>query len=79
MSGIEPSSETTAPFYPFTLLSLSMPVSLFIINLVFLALATILYLVQVLLGLSTRTSASVSLANHRLVIDVVLPSVITFP
>ena len=66
ISGLEPSSETTAPRYlklvtvpsfcPFTLIPLWMPFALFVIKFVFLALISILYLVQVLLRLSTRTS-----------------------
>ena len=56
--GLEPSSETTAPRYlklvtvpsfcPFTFISLWMPLALFVISLVFSALISILYLVQVL-------------------------------
>ena len=63
-SGLEPSSETTAPRYlklvtvptfcPFTFISLWMPLALFVISLVFSALISILYLVQVLSRLSTR-------------------------
>ena len=82
-SGLEPSSETTAPRYlklvtvpnfcPFTFISLWMPLALFVISLVFSALISILYLVQVLSRLSTRTSssysssarASMSSANRR--------------
>ena len=85
-SGLEPSSETTAPRYlklvtvpnfcPFTFISLWMPLALFVISLVFSALISILYLVQVLSRLSTRASsscsssarASMSSANRRLVI-----------
>ena len=85
-SGLEPSSETTAPSYlklvtvpnfcPFTFICLSMPLALFVISLVFSALIAILCLVQVLSRLSTKTSsscsssarASMSMANHRLVI-----------
>ena len=90
-SGLEPSSETTAPMYlklvtvpnfcPFTFISLWMPLVLF----VFSALISILYLVQVLLRLSTRAfiscsssaRASMSSANRRLVIF--LPPMLTFP
>ena len=93
-SGLEPSSETTAPRYlklvilpnfcPFTFISLWMPLALFVISLVFSALISILYLVQVLSRLSTRTSsscsswarASMSSANRRLVIF--LPPMHTF-
>ena len=69
-SGLEPSSETTAPRYlklvtvpnfcPFTIISLWMPLALFVISLVFSALISILYLVQVLSRLSTRASSSCS-------------------
>ena len=93
-SGLEPSSETTAPRYlklltvpnfcPFTFISLWMPLALFVISLVFSALISILYLVQVLSRLSTRASsscfssarASMSSANRRLVIF--LPPMLTF-
>ena len=92
-SGLEPSSETTAPRYlklvtvpnfcPFTFISLWMPLALFVISLVFSALISILYLVQVLSILSTRASsscsssarASMSSANRRLVIF--LPPMLT--
>ena len=57
-SGLEPSSETTAQRYlklvtvpnfcPFTFIFLWMPLALFVISLVFSALISILYLVQVL-------------------------------
>ena len=70
ISGLEPSSETTAPRYlklvtvpntcPFTFISLWMPLALFVISLVFSALISILYLVQVLSRLSTRASSSCS-------------------
>ena len=94
-SGLEPSSETTAPRYlklgtvpnfcPFTFFSLWMPLALFVISLVFSALISILYLVQVLSRLSTRAFSScsssaresMSSANHRLVIF--LPPMLTFP
>ena len=94
-SGLEPSSETTAPRYlklvtlpnfcPFTFISLWIPLALFVISLVFFALISILYLVQVLSRLSTRASsfcsssarASMSSANHRLVIF--LAPMLTFP
>ena len=94
-SGLDPSSETTAQRYlklvtvpnlcPFTFISLWMPLALFVISLVFSALISILYLVQVLSRLSTRASsscsysarASMSSANRRLVI--LLPPMLTFP
>ena len=66
-SGLEPSSETTAPRYlklvtvpnfcPFTFISLWMPLALFVISLVFSVLISILYHVQVLSRLSTRALA----------------------
>ena len=64
-------------FCPFTFISLWMPLALFVISLVFSALISILYLVQVLSRLSTRVSsfctssarASMSSANRRLVIS----------
>ena len=66
-SGLEPSSETTAPRYlmlvtvpifcPVTFITLLMPLVLFVISLVFSALIPILYLVQVLSRLSTRASS----------------------
>ena len=94
-SGLEPSSETTTPrylnfvtvpnFYPFTFISLWMPLALFVSSLVFSALISILYLVQVLSRLSTRASsscsssarASMSSAHRKLVIF--LPPMLTFP
>ena len=94
-SGLEPSSETTAPRYlklvtvpnfcSFTFISLWMPLALFVISLVFSALISILYLVQVLSRLSTRASSScsysartsMSSANRRLVIF--LPPILTLP
>ena len=70
ISGLEPSSETTAPRYlklvtvpnfcHFTFISLWMPLARFVISLVFSALISILYLVQVLSRLSTRASSSSS-------------------
>ena len=70
ISGLESSSETTAPRYlklgtvpsycPFTYISLWIPLALFVISLVFSALFAILYLVQVLSSLSTRASSSCS-------------------
>ena len=92
---LEPSSETTAlrylklvtvpRFCCFTLISLMVPLALFFISLVFSALISILYLVQVLSRLSNRASnscfsparASMSSANPGLVIF--LPPVLTFP
>ena len=94
-SGLEPSSETIAPRYlklvivpnfcPFTFISLWMPLALFVISLVFSALISILYLVQVLSRLSTRASSSysssarayMSSANRRLAIF--LPPMLTYP
>ena len=94
-SGLEPLSEITAPrhlklltvpnFCPFTFISHWMPLALFVISLVFSALISILYLVQVLSRLSTRASSScsssarapMSSANCRLVIF--LPPMLTFP
>ena len=93
-SGLGPSSETTAPRYlklvtvpnfcPFTFISLWMQLALLVISLVFSALISILYLVQVLRRLSTRASrscpssarASMSSTNRRLVIF--LPPMLTF-
>ena len=94
-SGLEPSSATAAPRYlklvtvpnfcPFIYISLWMPLTLFVISLVFSALISILYLVQVLSSFCTRASsscsfsarASVSSANRSLVIF--LPPMLTFP
>ena len=69
-SGLEPSSETTAPRYlkliavpnccPFTFISLWMPLALFVISLVFSALISILYFELVFSRLSTRASSSCS-------------------
>ena len=85
-AGFEPSCETVPPrclklvtvpsFCSLTLISLWMPMALFVISLVFSALISILYLVQVLSRLSSRVCsscsssarASMSLANCRLVI-----------
>ena len=72
-------------FCPFTFISLWMPLALFVISLVFSALISILYLLQVLSRLSTRASssysssarASMSSANRRLVM--LLPPMLTFP
>ena len=93
-SGLGPSSETIVPRHlklvtvssvcPFTLISLWMSLALFVISLVFSALASILYLVQVLSRLSARSSSSCSSSarefmtstNRRLVIF--LPPMITF-
>ena len=68
--GFGPSSETTAlrhlklvtvpSFWLFTLISLWMPLALFVICLIFSALIFILYLAQVLLRFSTRASSSCS-------------------
>ena len=75
-SGLEPLSETTAQRYlklvtvpnfcPFTFISLWMPLALFVISLVFSALISILYLVQVLSRLSTRASSSCSSSARAL-------------
>ena len=66
----EPLSKTTTPKYlelitvlsfcPFTFISLWMPLALFVIRLVFSALMSTLYLVQVLSRLSTRVPSSCS-------------------
>ena len=89
ISGFEPSSETIDPRYlklvtvqsfcPLTLISLWMPLALFVISFVFSALISILYRVQVLSRLLTIASSSYSSsarasmlsANRRLVM--VLP------
>ena len=94
-SGLEPSSKTTAPRYlklvtvpssiPFTFISFWMSLALFFISLVFSALMSILYRVQVLSRLTTRASsscsssarASMSSANRRLVIF--LSPMLNFP
>ena len=96
-SSSEPSSETTAPRYltlvtvssfcPITLffLWMPMPLALFVMNLVFSALISILCLVQVLSKLSTKASSScssparafMSSANRKLVIF--LSPMLTFP
>ena len=94
-SGSEPSSETTAPRYlklvtvpnfcPFTFMYLWVQLVPFVISLVFSALISILYLVQVFSRLYTRASsscsfsarASMSSANRRLVIY--LPPMLSFP
>ena len=86
ISGLEPSSETTTPrclklvtvpsFCSFTFISLWMPLTLFVISLIFSALIATLCLVQVLSRLSTKASnscffsarASMSSASRRLVI-----------
>ena len=76
---------TVPSFCPFTFIFLWMPLALFVIRLVFLALFYILYLVQVLSRLSSRASSSCSTsvrasmpsANRRLVIF--RPPMLTFP
>ena len=82
-SGLEPSSETTAPRYLklvtvpnfclFTFISLWMPLALFVISLVFSALIHIINLVQVLSRLSTRVcsfcSSSARASSHRQTAD----------
>ena len=76
-SGLETSSETTtAPRYlkfvtvpsfcHFTFISLWMSLALFVISLVFSALTSILYFVQVLSSLSTRVSSSCSSSARHL-------------
>ena len=74
ISGLEPPSETTAPGYvklftvpntcPFTFISLWMPLALFVISLVFSALISISYCVQVLSRPSARASSSCSSSRH---------------
>ena len=94
-SGLEPSSETTAPRYlklvtvpnfcHFTFISLWMPLALFVISLVFSALISILYLVQVLSRLSTRASSScsssarASMSSANRRLVIFLPPMLTFP
>ena len=94
-SGLEPSSETTAPRYlklvtvpnfcPFTFICLWMPLALFVINSVFSALIYILYLVQVLSRLSTRafsscsSSARASILSANRRLVIFLPPMLTFP
>ena len=94
-SGLEPSSETTAPRYfklvtvpnfcPFTFISLWMPLALFVISLVFSALISILYLVHVLSRLSTRafsscsSSARASMSSANRRLVIFLPPMLTFP
>ena len=94
-SGLEPSSETTAPRYlklvtvpnfcHFTFISLWMPLTLFVISFVFSALMSILYLVQVLSRLSTRassycsSSARVSMSSANRRLVIFLPPMLTFP
>ena len=71
ISGLEPSSETTAPRYlklevpnfclfTLTFISLWMQLALYVISLAFSALISVLYLVQVLSRLSIRASSSCS-------------------
>ena len=70
ISGLQPSSETTAPRYLklvtvpsfciFTFISIWMPLALFVISLVFAALISILYFISVSSTLSTRASSSCS-------------------
>ena len=76
---------TVSSFCPLTLISLWMPSALFVINLVFSALVSILYLVQVWSRFSTWVSSScyssartsMSSANRKLVIC--LRPMLTFP
>ena len=86
ISGLEYLKLVTVPsFCHFTFISLWMSLALFVISLVFSALISILYLVQVLTRRSTRASssfsslakASISSVNRRLVIF--LPPMLTFP
>ena len=70
ISGFQPSSEmiarryfklvTVSNFCPLTMISVWLPLELFVFSLVFSALITIFYLVQVLWRLSTRASISYS-------------------
>ena len=94
-SGFQSSSETIAPRYlklvtipsfcPLIMISLWISVSLSVISFVFLALISILYLVQVLSRLSagapsscsSSARASMSSENRRVVM--VLPPMLTFP
>ena len=94
-SGLEPSSETTAPRYlklvtvpnfcPFTFISLWMPLALFVISFVFSALISILYLVQVLSIFPTRASSSysssarASMSSANRRLVIFLPPMLTFP
>ena len=94
-SGLEPSSETTAPRYlklvtvpnfcPFTFIYLWMPLALFVISLVFSALISILCLVQVLSRRSTRASSScsssarASMSSANRRLVIFLPPMPTFP
>ena len=94
-SGLEPSSETTAPRYlklvtvpnlsPFTFISLWMPLALFVITLVFSALISIVRLVQVLSRLSSRASSScsssarASMSSANRRLVIFLPPMLTFP
>ena len=94
-SGYEPASESVAPRYlklvtvrsfcPLTLISLWMPLALFVISFVFSAFIYISHLVQVLSRFVTRAScscsssakASMSSVNRRL--EMALPPMLTFP
>ena len=94
-SGLEPSSETTAPRYLklvtvpnfclFTFISLWMPLALFVISLVFYVLISILYLVQVLSTFSARASSScfsstrASMSSANPRLVIFLPPMLTFP
>ena len=74
LQGIGSLLQYPACLCPLTLVSLWMPLPLFVTSLVFLALISIVYILQVLWRLSVRTSssssssarASLSSANHRL-------------
>ena len=85
ISGFETSFKTLLrALYTLTLISLLMPLVLFVISLVYSEHIAILYLVQVLQRLSTRASSScsssargsMSSSNRRLVI--VLPPILSF-
>ena len=96
-SGLESSSETTAPrllkldtvpnFCPYTFVFLLDALALFVISLVFSALVSILYLVQVLSRLSTWASSSFSssaitlayIQSANRILVIFLPPMLTFP
>ena len=95
ISGLEPSSVITEPWYlklvtissfcPFTLISVLMPLALFVISLVLSALISMPWAVEALSRRSTKfassssspTKPSMSSAKQRLVI--VLPQMLTVP
>ena len=77
---------TIPNFCIFTFISLCMPLALFVITLVFLALISILYLVQVfrdfLLGLSSSCSSSARASMwsaNRILVIFLPPMILTFP